>query len=214
VSEENGESLARSESTSQKENRFNFIFGRHKNCPRAAGNSLVCGLAMNEENAGVPQGIQVDVDQLLAAPLVLLDLPPSIYAEHILPMLLADRESFNNLRSTSKEIYNTSHQLITSGKLVPPWPKTSIELSSRVGPLAFSPNGGLLACGCLDGIIRLWNRHVGRYIILEGHTGGIQSLAFSPDSSVLASASEDHTVQLWLEYEYGRPHQQSVARSH
>jgi WD40 repeat protein len=35
------------------------------------------------------------------------------------------------------------------------------------------------------------------HMILEGHTGKVQSVAFSPDGSHIVSGSDDHTMRVW-----------------
>jgi WD40 repeat protein len=69
---------------------------------------------------------------------------------------------------------------------------------SGVAALAFSPDGKLLATGCWDNTVRVWDvaaqRQVGK---LEGHTQQLRTVAFSRDGKVLASGSADNTVRLW-----------------
>jgi WD40 repeat protein len=59
----------------------------------------------------------------------------------------------------------------------------------------------MLALGCGDGIIRLWDvskQQLMRELReLQGHSDAIISLAFSPDGSQLVSGSKDRTVRLW-----------------
>jgi uncharacterized protein with WD repeat len=64
--------------------------------------------------------------------------------------------------------------------------------------VAFSPDGRILAAGCENGKIILWDAASGREIqTLQGHSSGVQSVAFSPDSHTLASGSYDETIKLW-----------------
>jgi WD40 repeat protein/tRNA A-37 threonylcarbamoyl transferase component Bud32 len=67
-----------------------------------------------------------------------------------------------------------------------------------VGPVAFSPDGRLLAKGATDGTIQMWDV-VSRRLIrtLEKHADAVRDLAFSPDGIHLASASHDRTVKYW-----------------
>ena len=64
-------------------------------------------------------------------------------------------------------------------------------------PLAFSPQGDLLASGS-DRSISLWDVETGSlHTRLEGHSGVVVSLAFSPDGQILASGSADRSIRLW-----------------
>lgn len=79
--------------------------------------------------------------------------------------------------------------------------------------LSFSPDRKILATGCADGKVRLWEVATGQMIgpPLTGFEGAIQSLSFSPDGTVLAAGSGDnqetdenfstntdvHAVHLW-----------------
>ena len=64
--------------------------------------------------------------------------------------------------------------------------------------VAFSPDGGILAGGSLDGTVALWDVASRREIAtLEGHRRRVDSVAFSPDGDMLASGGRDGTVKLW-----------------
>jgi len=66
--------------------------------------------------------------------------------------------------------------------------------------VAFSPNGKLLAAGCGDGTVRLWNPATGRPVATL-HATSTQRLApavaFSPDGKLLITGEGDGTVRAW-----------------
>jgi WD40 repeat protein len=69
--------------------------------------------------------------------------------------------------------------------------------------VAFSPNSKLLAGGCGDGTVRLWNlatRHPVSKILHATSSStvyGTDAVAFSPDGKLLASGEFDGTVRAW-----------------
>lgn len=70
--------------------------------------------------------------------------------------------------------------------------------SDGVMPIAFSPDGRLLASGSMDKTIKLWDVRTGTLKqTLTGHSNGVHSLEFSPDGMTLASGSDDKTIKLW-----------------
>ncbi|KAF8289674.1 WD40 repeat-like protein [Clavulina sp. PMI_390] len=64
---------------------------------------------------------------------------------------------------------------------------------------AFSVNGWLVAGGCGNGGIWLWDLRSGTQYggPLKGHRSSVQSVAFSPDGNLLASGSWNDTICLW-----------------
>lgn len=64
--------------------------------------------------------------------------------------------------------------------------------------LAFSPDGGTLACGCGDNAVRLWDPRTGeRQRTMTEFSQCIYALAFSPDGKTLATADKNGVVQFW-----------------
>jgi WD40 repeat protein len=82
------------------------------------------------------------------------------------------------------------------------WRKDSrlrtLDACGPISPVAFSPDGKLLATGGAGNEVKLWTPQAGKpRAALEGHRSAIASLAFSPDGTLLASGGTDHVVQLW-----------------
>ena len=67
-----------------------------------------------------------------------------------------------------------------------------------VRSVAYSPDGGTLASGGVDGLVRLWEAETGELkAVLKGHTGSIEALAYSPDGRYLVSGAYDGSLLLW-----------------
>jgi WD40 repeat protein len=65
-------------------------------------------------------------------------------------------------------------------------------------PMAFSPDGRLLAAGSTANRIMIWHAATGRvYRTLSGHESRVASLAFTPDGGRLISGSDDTTALIW-----------------
>ncbi len=64
--------------------------------------------------------------------------------------------------------------------------------------LAFSADALLLAAGCNDGTVRVWDPVQGRELkVLPGHTARVSTMAFAPFGRTLVSGSADATVRFW-----------------
>jgi WD40 repeat protein/tetratricopeptide (TPR) repeat protein len=93
----------------------------------------------------------------------------------------------------------------TGRLLLPPMPHTN-----WVRPLAFRPDGKVLAAGDFNGLVRFWDTSSGRELGRPFPQGEIVlALAYSPDGKILAAGlSDDHTgkpgVRLW-DAAIGRP---------
>ncbi|MFZ0819106.1 MAG: TIR domain-containing protein [Candidatus Acidiferrales bacterium] len=67
--------------------------------------------------------------------------------------------------------------------------RTLISGTESVNSMAFSPDGRLLASGCSDGTVKVWEVSTGRFLSSTGpfQSALIDTVAFSPDSRFLAT---------------------------
>ncbi|NES84029.1 MAG: protein kinase [Moorea sp. SIO2B7] len=64
--------------------------------------------------------------------------------------------------------------------------------------VVFSPDGTVLAGGCTDNTIKIWDTVLDQLIFnLTGHSKIVTSVAMSPDGKTLASGSKDKRIKLW-----------------
>ncbi|HLA85789.1 MAG TPA: hypothetical protein VJL29_13445 [Thermoguttaceae bacterium] len=67
----------------------------------------------------------------------------------------------------------------------------------HLSPLAFSPDGHLLAASDCNGTVTLWNVATGeRRQTITDHRAGVSSAVVAPDGATLATGSEDKTLRL------------------
>ncbi|MBI1830664.1 MAG: WD40 repeat domain-containing protein, partial [Planctomycetes bacterium] len=72
---------------------------------------------------------------------------------------------------------------------------TRVPLPVSSGPLAFSPDGKIMACGMYDKGLALWDLRQGKEI--RRYKIWAYGLAFTPDGQTLAAACMDSGVRLW-----------------
>jgi WD40 repeat protein len=79
------------------------------------------------------------------------------------------------------------------------------EGSEGVLCMALSPNGKTVACGCMDGIVRLWDINKGKIVKKSTKYAGanysdalmVVSIYWSPDGGRLVSGFMDGTLRVW-----------------
>jgi WD40 repeat protein len=68
--------------------------------------------------------------------------------------------------------------------------------------VAFSRNGGTIAAGSDDGVIRTWQTQelTNDPIELRGHRGPVSWVGFSPDGSLASACPTDKTIRIWNQH--------------
>ncbi|MBX9680784.1 MAG: WD40 repeat domain-containing protein [Gemmataceae bacterium] len=70
--------------------------------------------------------------------------------------------------------------------------------SRIVTSLSFSPTAPLMATGCFDSKVTLWDMKSGTTAaVLKGHDKIVHTVVFSPDGKMLASGGYDEIIRLW-----------------
>jgi WD repeat-containing protein 48 len=64
--------------------------------------------------------------------------------------------------------------------------------------VAMNHSGAILASGCTENFVRVWDTRVGRHIFtLQGHAGHVRKVLLNPEGSVCVTGSSDGTVRVW-----------------
>jgi len=118
----------------------------------------------------------------------------------------------NNLLASADELGTVKLSNLSTNAEVATWsrpPARSKDQSAAIFSLSFSPDGKMLAAGCDDGLILVWEVSTGSLVkTLPDHQGEpqqnptdnkqpVNSVAFSPDGNLLASGSDDSTIRVW-----------------
>ncbi|KAJ7121447.1 WD40-repeat-containing domain protein [Mycena epipterygia] len=91
--------------------------------------------------------------------------------------------------------------LIFQSSLEDKWPSIQniLQHDNEVNSVNFSPDGTRIASGLPDGMVRVWDAHMGTLVVgpLMGHTNSVNSINFSPNGMQIVSGSSDNTVRVW-----------------
>ena len=72
------------------------------------------------------------------------------------------------------------------------------RLHARAFSLAFSPDGQHLACGCHEGVVKIYSRKGWKQLLSQqAHQGHVASIAYSNDGLWMATGSYDNSLKLW-----------------
>ncbi len=78
------------------------------------------------------------------------------------------------------------------------WVTDLVGHRSGIWKAVFSPDGGRIATGDVDGEVRLWDVGTGKELRrLLGHEKTVASITFSPDGKKLLTGSNDGTARIW-----------------
>ncbi len=94
-------------------------------------------------------------------------------------------------------------QTVKDWKLASEAPTKNFGHPNMVDAVAFNSTGTLLATGCHDGNLRVWDVAKGQAAktipahIVNNQPAAIHGVAWSPDDKQLLTASFDHTMKLW-----------------
>ncbi|RKU24618.1 hypothetical protein C6497_17520 [Candidatus Poribacteria bacterium] len=74
----------------------------------------------------------------------------------------------------------------------------SEKVDRSILALSFSPDGKIIASGCIDNTVQLWDTEKSiKLTTLLGHKGWVTALAFSADGKMLASGDANKAIKLW-----------------
>ncbi|KAJ7460657.1 chromatin associated protein [Mycena latifolia] len=81
----------------------------------------------------------------------------------------------------------------TSSSAAPPG-----NADAGVTSVAISPDGALVAAGCVDAVVRIWSVATGALVEqLRGHQDSVYSVVFTRDGHGIVSGSLDNTLKYW-----------------
>lgn len=142
-------------------------------------------IASNERDRAEDQAQLAFARELAAASVSNLDIDPE---RSVLLALYSLEQAY------TVEAENALHRAVPELHII----RTLEGCPSTVFGVDYSPDGKLIAGGCWDGTVRVWDVAIGKQLmVLTGHTDKVQSVAFSPDGMRLVSGSFDGTAKVW-----------------
>ena len=81
----------------------------------------------------------------------------------------------------------------------------SVQLDCFVQAVGLTPDGKILAVGCVDNAVYLYSVNTKLLLHAFAHGGAVHSMAFSPDAKYLAVGGEHKTVHIWRISEHSPP---------
>jgi dipeptidyl aminopeptidase/acylaminoacyl peptidase len=96
------------------------------------------------------------------------------------------------------KLWDVQKEKLIGGTKVTKEPGVGSGLEEAVTSLAFSPDGKLLAAGCADGKLRLFDGRTGELKkVWDDDSARAWGVVFFPDGKTLVSQSRDKTVKVW-----------------
>jgi transcription initiation factor TFIID subunit 5 len=148
----------------------------------------------------------------------IINLKPNLYLSSNPEEERPKREAKLPLPTLNPNLINTRfHDLEHKDRLTPEnLPNivchTLLNIETELLCMDVSEDGSLIAAGCEDSSVRIWNllqptigyrnpvtgkESLSEHIKLVGHTGGVYSVSISIDKNLILSGSEDGDIRLW-----------------
>lgn len=101
------------------------------------------------------------------------------------------------LSEMTKEKWASKDSAVSLRTAVMPHTTSEGEKYKDVTSITWNPDGSLLATGCYDGMVRMWNSSGKLMLHLKEHTGPVFSLKWNESGQYLLSGSYDRRAIVW-----------------